>query len=73
VLRALEQQNYRDFQVDQQHGYLEFHVSQIRALKKLDVEIGISTSTLEQRADGLVQRELKVDLTTPRLFKLSDL
>ncbi len=72
VRRVFEKKNYRDFEIDPQRGYLEFHVNQISALKKLDVEIGISTSTLEQRAGGLVERELKVDLTTPQTFKLSD-
>ncbi|MBE2268077.1 MAG: radical SAM protein [Anaerolinea sp.] len=72
VRRALEQRNYRSYEIDSQRGYLEFHVNQISALKPLDVEIGISTSTLEQRAGGLVERELKIDLTTPRMFKLSD-
>lgn len=72
VWHVLEQKNCHDFEINQQHGYLEFPVNQIRALKKLDVEVGISTSTLEQRADGMVERELKIDLTTPRMFKLSD-
>ncbi len=35
--------------------------------------VGISTSTLEQRADGLYLRELKVDLTRPEWFKAADI
>lgn len=72
VRRALEQKSCRDFEINQQYDYLEFPINQIRNLKKLDVEIGISTSTLEQRTGGMVERELKIDLTTPRMFKLSD-
>lgn len=72
VLKTLEKRGYTDFEFDQRHDCLQFHVNQIRALKKMDVQIGISTSTLEQRAEGMVERELKIDLTTPRMFKLSD-
>lgn len=49
---------------------LEFHVRDIRALHGLDIEIGISTSILEQRGGEQVMRELKIDLTTPEIFNL---
>ena len=42
-------------------------------MKKLDIEIGISTNVLEKREGEIYLRELKVDLTTPAMFKLSDL
>ena len=50
----------------------EFHVNQIPRLAELglDVEVGLSTSTLEEREDGTVLRELKIDLTTPQQFDL---
>jgi len=73
VLAAFEQAGCRDYTYNAQIDSLEFNVNHIRALKKLDVEIGIATSTFEERPDGLVLRELKVDLTTPRMFKRSDL
>lgn len=72
VQRTLEKKNYRNYEIDQQYGYLEFNIDQMRKLKNLDVEVGISTSTLEHRAGDLVERELKIDLTTPRTFKPSD-
>jgi pyruvate formate-lyase activating enzyme-like uncharacterized protein len=52
------------------NNYLEFDVRYIRALQGLDIEIGISTSILEQRGDEYVVRELKIDLTTPDTFNL---
>lgn len=73
VMDVFERAGVRDYELDAQRGYLEFGVSHIRALKKLDVEIGISTSTLEQRADGVYVRELKVDLTRPDLFRMADI
>ncbi len=62
--------DYQEFQNSDQPRYLEFHVSQIAALRDLDVEIGLSTSTFETREDGDYLRELKVDLTTPQTFDL---
>lgn len=56
-------------QYNRDYDYLEFNVNHIRALAGLDVEIGLSTSTLEQRPDGDYLRELKVDLTYPALFE----
>ena len=53
------------------YGYLEFNISHIRLLSNLNVEIGISTNILEQRDEGQVIRELKVDLTTPQDFDFS--
>lgn len=73
VLAQFERSNYRDYELDAEHQYLEFNINQIRRLKGLDVEIGISTSTLEDRGDGTYLRELKVDLTTPDMFKPADI
>lgn len=73
VLDVFERAGVRDFDLDAQRGYLEFNVSHIRTLKKMDVDIGISTSTLEKRADGIYVRELKVDLTRPEWFRMADI
>lgn len=70
VYNAFRKNGYRDFQKNKEPRYLEFHVSQIETLQDLDVEIGLSTSTLEQRQDGEYVRELKVDLTTPQTFDM---
>jgi uncharacterized protein len=56
------------YQEQPEYGYLEFNASHIRLLSGLEVEIGISTNILEQRDNGQVLRELKVDLTTPQVF-----
>ncbi|MFO7681789.1 MAG: radical SAM protein [Chloroflexota bacterium] len=68
VLAVFNRSGYRGYQRNREHRYLEFHLDQIKNLFELDVEIGISTSTLEMRQNELVVRELKVDLTRPQLF-----
>ena len=68
VLKVFNRTGYRDHQRNREHRYLEFHVDQIQDLIDLDIEIGLATSTLEMRENDLVVRELKVDLTSPRLF-----
>jgi len=72
VLEVFERAGVRDYELDAARGYLEFGVTHLRSLKKLDIEVGISTSTLEQREDGVYLRELKVDLTRPGLFRPAD-
>lgn len=62
---------YHDYTVNKEYNYLEFHVSKLELLRDLDVEIGISSSVLEQREDGEYLRELKVDLTYPKTFDLA--
>lgn len=72
VIPVFEKGGYRDFRVDRDHDALEFHISKVALLKKLDIEIGISTAVLENRDGEVVLRELRLDLTTPQMFKLSD-
>jgi len=72
VLAIFEQTGYRGWQRNRDRYYLEFHVSQIPALKELAVEIGVSTSVLEARPDGDVIRDKKLDLTTPQTFDLAN-
>jgi pyruvate formate-lyase activating enzyme-like uncharacterized protein len=71
VQQSLEKAGYRDYLVNERQQSLEFHVSQISALKKLDIEVGVCTSVVEMRGDEPVLRELKVDITTPQSFRLS--
>ena len=52
---------------------LEFHVNQVRKLRKLDIELGIATYVLEVRGGETFLRELKVDVTTPQEFRLADI
>jgi uncharacterized protein len=71
VERALEKAGYRDYVISEQQNSLEFHVSQIGRLKKLDIDIGISSQVIETRENEPFLRELKVDVTTPQTFRLS--
>jgi uncharacterized protein len=68
LLNRFNRSGYRQYERSREHRYLEFHVDQIKNLTDLDIEIGISTSTLEMRQNEWVVRELKVDLTRPQLF-----
>lgn len=70
VFNAFRRDGYTQFTNSKQPRYLEFPVSQITSLRELDddLEIGLSTSTLETRGQDQVLRELKLDLTTPRTF-----
>jgi len=69
VKRRLQRNGYRASVRNRKHDYLEFHVSEIPSLIGMNVEIGLSTSTLETRSDGAYARELKVDLTYPDRFE----
>lgn len=71
VRQALERAGYADYVMSGQHNSLEFHVGQIGKLKKLNVDVGISSQVIEARGDEQFLRELKVDITTPQTFRLS--
>jgi uncharacterized protein len=69
--RIFDKSGYRDYHLDSEREMLEFHVSKIKMLNKLELEVGISTNVLEEREGETVLRELKVDVTTPQTFRLS--
>ncbi len=71
VKEALQRKRKAAYQEQTDYGYLEFNLRHIRDLTNLEIEVGISTNVLEQRAGEQVMRELKVDLTTPQVFDLS--
>jgi uncharacterized protein len=71
VQSVLDQSGRREYQINDQKGYLEFHVDRIKSLEKLEVEIGISSNVIEKRGDDFVLRELKVEVTTPQTFRFS--
>jgi len=71
VRNQFKKNGFDNFAVNDEYNYLEFHVSQIRSLKKLGVEVGLCTNVLENRNGDLYIRELKVDLTTPDTFQLT--
>jgi len=57
-----------DFTAGPEHDCLEFHPSRVPALRGLDAEVAICTYVAEERPEGPVLRELKLDLTTPAEF-----
>ncbi len=71
VQRFFQKTGYKNYEINIEHNYLEFHVSQIRSLKQLDIEIGLSSNVMETRDGERYVRELKVDKTTPKTFRLS--
>ncbi|MBU2611428.1 MAG: radical SAM protein [Chloroflexi bacterium] len=71
VQRFFQKAGYKHYEVNEAYNYLEFHVSQIRSLKKFDIEIGLSSNIFETRDGERYIRELKVDGTTPQTFRLS--
>jgi pyruvate formate-lyase activating enzyme-like uncharacterized protein len=71
VQRFFQKTGYKNYEINSEHNYLEFHVSQIRSLKQFDIEIGLSSNVLETRDGERYVRELKVDKTTPNTFRLS--
>ena len=71
VQQAFDKAGYHGYRLNREQGYLEFHVSQIKHLKKLEIEIGISSNVMETRGHDLVRRELQVDVTTPQSFRLT--
>ena len=72
VKKLLEKKGLHDYAVREDGEELEFHVSRIKLLKDLHVEVGISSSVFEQRDGEMVLRELKLDVTTPQTFRMSE-
>lgn len=70
VKKVFKKKNITQYQINTDYHFMEFHVSQIKLLKDLDIEIGISSNVMETREDGKYLRELKIDLTYPSEFDL---
>ncbi|WP_425804440.1 hypothetical protein ACHOLT_20235 [Desulfitobacterium sp. Sab5] len=70
ISKVFKKKNMVQFQFNTDYQFLEFPVNQIKLLKDLDLEIGISTNIMETRKDGKYLRELKIDLTYPHSFNL---
>jgi hypothetical protein len=71
VKQALDKASSREYTFSEEHQSLEFHLNQITHLKKMPIEVGISTQVLEPREHESFLRELKIDVTTPQSFRLS--
>jgi pyruvate formate-lyase activating enzyme-like uncharacterized protein len=72
VKATFDARGYSGYRMNADREVLEFHVKKIKLLKELDVEVGISTAIHETREGEDVLRELKLDVTTPKQFKLSE-
>lgn len=70
VTAVFKKKKMSQFQLNTDYDYLEFPVTQIKLLKNLDIEIGLSSNVMEEREDGKYLRELKLDLTYPKEFNL---
>jgi pyruvate formate-lyase activating enzyme-like uncharacterized protein len=71
--KIFDENGYRDYYLSREYQFLEFHVDRIKMLEKLSMEVGLSTNILEKREGRIYRHELKVDVTTPQTFQLSDL
>jgi len=71
VKQAFDKSGYHDYIINEQHNCLEFHVNKVGSLRKMDIDVGISSSVIETRSNEQVLRELKVDVTTPQTFRPS--
>jgi len=71
VRQVFDKAGYREYIFNAEQNSLEFHVNQIGSLKKLNVEVGVCSHVVEMRENEPVLRELKVDITTPQIFRLS--
>jgi pyruvate formate-lyase activating enzyme-like uncharacterized protein len=70
VQQCFDKTGYRDYLISEGQDYLEFHIDQLSRLKKMEIEIGISSNVIETRENEMILRELKVDVTTPQKFRL---
>lgn len=71
VKQTFDKAGYREYVLSEEQNSLEFHVNKISSLKKLNVDVGIASHVIEARGNEQVLRELKVDVTTPQIFRLS--
>ena len=71
VVERFEQQRYKRYWLNQELGFLEFHIGKIPVLSGLNLQVGISTSVVETRDGDTYLRELKLDVTTPQVFDLA--
>lgn len=71
--KIFDENGSRDYYFSREYQFLEFHVDKIKMLEKTSMEVGLSTNILEKREGRIYRHELKVDVTTPQTFQLSDL
>jgi hypothetical protein len=71
VLDYFERKKLRNYRYNERLQYVEFPVKYVKRLRKMDIEVGIATSVIETRDGDSYLRELKLDLTTPDTFSVS--
>src|SRR5690625_3762774 len=59
--------------LDDDQDFIQFSINAINVLQAVDVELGVISNVVESRMNGNVIREVSIDLTTPKLFKTSDI
>ena len=73
VLGLFKKEGYKNYQLDQARGYLEFPLEKVTDLRKLDIEAGLAYYVAETRDGDRYLRELKLDLIDPSKFRVSDI
>lgn len=68
VLKLFRKNKVMDYRMNEEYQSLEFHVREVKLLKKLPIEVGISSNIMELREDGKYLRELKIELVYPESF-----
>jgi pyruvate formate-lyase activating enzyme-like uncharacterized protein len=68
ALRFFNKKGIQDVRYDPALKTLEFPVSLIPSIPNTDAEVGVVVSVLEHTREGVFLRDLKLNLTTPRLF-----
>ena len=71
--QIFDRNSYHEYRSSNDYHFLEFHVDKIEMLRSLDIEVGVSTNVLEMREGETYLRELKVDVTNPQIFQLTDI
>ena len=70
VQKKFKKKNITQYTINHEHNFLEFHVKDIKNLKNMELEVGLSSSIMETREDGKYLRELKIDLVFPETFDM---
>lgn len=72
VLKIFRRKDHTAYRMNEDYNFLEFHPDKIDWLKKLDIEIGLASYVMEEREDGMYQREVTIDYTTPQMFNYNE-
>jgi len=73
VLKVFRKKKIDNYSINEKYNFLEFHVKDIKHLKNLPLEVGISYNVIERRDDEKYLRELKIDMVHPEDFDLKQI